>query len=173
MADNSRASIGTQDGDTFAFDDIGGIKFARTKLVIGADNTNDGDISAANPLPVTGTVAVTNAGLTELAGAINASAQVDVNIAASGATVPVSGTFWQATQPVSLATVPSHAVTNAGTFATQVDGAALTALQLIDNPVLVDDAAFTPATSSVSMAGFQADETSTDSVDEGTRARRG
>lgn len=37
------------------------------------------------------------------------------------------------TQPVSLATVPSHAVTNAGVFATQVDGAALTALQKIDN----------------------------------------
>jgi hypothetical protein len=33
--------------------------------------------------------------------------------------MPVSGTFWQATQPVSLASVPSHAVTNAGTFATQ------------------------------------------------------
>jgi len=41
-------------------------------------------------VPVSGTVAVTNDGLTELAGAINASAQVDVNIAASGATVPVS-----------------------------------------------------------------------------------
>lgn len=51
------------------------------------------------------------------------------------ATQPVSGTFWQATQPVSLASVPSHAVTNAGTFAVQVDGAALTALQLIDNAV--------------------------------------
>ena len=71
------------------------------------------------------------------------------------------------TLPVSLASVPSHAVTNAGTFAVQVDGAALTALQLIDNPVIVDDAAFTPATSSVMMAGFQADEASTDSVDEG------
>lgn len=58
-------------------------------------------------------------------------------------------------------------VDNGGTFAVQVDGAALTALQLIDNPVIVDDAAFTPATSSVSMAGFQADETATDSVDEG------
>lgn len=49
------------------------------------------------------------------------------------ATQPVSGTFWQATQPVSLASVPSHNVTNAGTFAVQVNGAALTALQLIDN----------------------------------------
>lgn len=56
------------------------------------------------------------------------------------------------TLPVSLASVPSHAVTNAGTFPVQVDGNALTALQLIDNPVLVDDAAFTPATSSVMMA---------------------
>jgi hypothetical protein len=91
--------------------------------------------------------------------------------------VPVSGTFYQATQPVSaaslplpsgastsalqggglpaalgaggglkvdgsgtalpvsLASVPSHAVTNAGTFAVQVDGSALTALQLIDDIV--------------------------------------
>lgn len=72
-----------------------------------------------------------------------------------------------ATLPVSLASVPSHAVTNAGTFAVQVDGSALTALQKIDDPVFVDDAAFTPATSSVMAAGFIADEGSTDSVDEG------
>lgn len=58
-------------------------------------------------------------------------------------------------------------VDNGGTFAVQVDGAALTALQLIDDPVIVDDAAFTPATSKVMMAGFQVDDTSTDSVDEG------
>lgn len=37
-------------------------------------------------------------------------------------------------------TVGSHAVTNAGTFVVQVDGAALTALQLIDNLVLAEDA---------------------------------
>lgn len=71
------------------------------------------------------------------------------------------------TLPVSLASVPSHAVTNAGTFAVQVDGAALTSLQLIDDTVFTDDAAFTPATSKVLGIGMQADETSTDSVDEG------
>jgi hypothetical protein len=71
------------------------------------------------------------------------------------------------TLPVSLSSVPSHAVTNAGTFAVQVDGSALTALQKIDDPVLVDDAGFTPTSSSVMMAGFQADEASIDSVDEG------
>lgn len=64
-------------------------------------------------------------------------------------------------------TVASHAVTNAGTFAVQVDGSALTALQLIDNASIADDAAFTPASTGVTMAGFFADETSTDSVDEG------
>lgn len=39
------------------------------------------------------------------------------------------------TQPVSLASVPSHAVTNSGTFVVQENGAALTALQLIDNAI--------------------------------------
>ena len=38
-------------------------------------------------------------------------------------------------------TVASHAVTNAGTFAVQESGSALTALQLIDNIVLLEDAA--------------------------------
>lgn len=64
-------------------------------------------------------------------------------------------------------TVASHAVTNAGTFAVQVDGSALTALQLIDDIVFSDDAAFTPGTSKVAAIGCQADESSTDSVDEG------
>jgi len=59
------------------------------------------------------------------------------------------------------------AVTNGGTFAVQVDGNALTALQLIDDTVFVDDAAFTPGTSKVLGVGAQADETSPDSVDEG------
>ena len=44
-------------------------------------------------------------------------------------------------------------VDNGGTFAVQVDGAALTALQLIDNPVFVDDAAYTVGTSSVMVSG--------------------
>ncbi len=47
--------------------------------------------------------------------------------------------------------------TNAGTFAVQESG----------TQVQADDAAFTPATSKVTMAGYTADESSTDSVDEG------
>ena len=50
-------------------------------------------------------------------------------IASTG--IPITGTV----------TVGSHAVTNAGTFVVQENGAALTALQLIDNLVLAEDAA--------------------------------
>ena len=47
------------------------------------------------------------------------------------------------------------AVTNAGTFAVQVDGSALTALQLIDDAIHSDDAAFTLGSSKgVMMMGF-------------------
>jgi hypothetical protein len=99
--------------------------------------------------PVSGTVAVTNAGLTALNGAI-AGTEVQVDVL----TLPT-------------VTVNAHAVTNAGTFAVQVDGAALTALQLIDDAVFTDDAAFTPGTSKGFAVGFQADETSPDSVNEG------
>lgn len=58
-------------------------------------------------------------------------------------------------------------VTNAGTFAVQVDGSALTALQLLDDVVIADDAAFTVATTKLSASGFLIDETATDSGDEG------
>lgn len=67
-------------------------------------------------------------------------------------------------------TVGSHAVTNAGTFPVQVDGAALTSLQLLDDAIITDDAAFTPGTSKAIAVAFQADESSTDSVDEGDAA---
>ena len=47
----------------------------------------------------------------------------------------------------------SAAVTNAGTFATQVDGAALTALQLIDDAIYADDADWTDSTSKHMLTG--------------------
>ena len=53
MADNIALNPGTG-GDTIAADDIGGVKYSRTKLVLGAEGVNDGDVAASNPLPVTG-----------------------------------------------------------------------------------------------------------------------
>lgn len=57
MADNVTLNSMTG-GDTVAADDIGGVKFQRVKIVEGADGTNDGDVSSANPLPVVQTGAL-------------------------------------------------------------------------------------------------------------------
>lgn len=61
MADNLTLNTGTG-GDTLAADDIGGVKYPRTKLTIGADGVDDGDVAAGNPLPVTATTLTTIAG---------------------------------------------------------------------------------------------------------------
>jgi hypothetical protein len=103
-------SAGTADGAKVATDDDGTRHHPYVKLEFGADNTQT-KVSGANPLPVQisdgtdtalvdgsgnlqvvvgGTVTVANAGLTELAAAINASSQLDVNIAASNASVAVT-----------------------------------------------------------------------------------
>lgn len=142
MADNVVADPGSG-GATFAADDISGVMFPRTKLTIGADGTNDGDVSSANPLPVkgTGTAGTANSGVLTVQGIAS---MTPVQIADNGGSLTVDGTV-AATQSgtwtvdlgatdnsvldaiaASLAgtlTVGSHAVTNAGTFAVQVSSA--------------------------------------------------
>lgn len=68
-------------------------------------------------------------------------------------------TIVSASDPLPV-TVTDAAVTvdNGGTFAVQVDGAALTALQLIDDSVFADDTAFTLASSKVTVAGAIRDD---------------
>ena len=50
MADNVVLDVGVG-GDTIAADEIGGVKFSRSKLIHGNDGINDGDVSKTNPLP--------------------------------------------------------------------------------------------------------------------------
>jgi hypothetical protein len=50
MADNLDVTPGT--GATVAADEIAGALHQRVKITVGADGTNDGDVSGANPLPV-------------------------------------------------------------------------------------------------------------------------
>lgn len=57
MADNFQLPIPTTMGDVSAGDDIGGVKYQRIKVTLGADGVNDGDVSSANPLPIAGTQA--------------------------------------------------------------------------------------------------------------------
>ena len=51
MADNITLNPGLA-GKIVATDDILGVQYQRNKITLGADGVNDGDISAANPMPV-------------------------------------------------------------------------------------------------------------------------
>lgn len=86
------------------------------KLALGAIGANDGPVSSGNPMPVAGTVNL---------GAVDNAVLDAIQAACEAIETAVEGTL----------TVGSHAVTNAGTFAVQVDGAALTALQAIETAV--------------------------------------
>ena len=118
-------------------------------------------------------VKVSPSGAVQIGGTLDANSGVDigdvtinnaagvsaVNVQDGGNSITVDGTV-----AFSNTTI---AVTNTGTFATQVDGAALTALQILNDAVVADDAAFTPATTKVMMAGFTFDDVIPDSVNEG------
>lgn len=58
MSENVNITPGS--GDVVGADEIGGIKYQRIKLILGDEGANDGDVSATNKLPVTGTVVVTS-----------------------------------------------------------------------------------------------------------------
>lgn len=50
MADNVSITPGV--GANIAADEIGGVKYPRSKMIVGADGVNDGDVSDANPVPM-------------------------------------------------------------------------------------------------------------------------
>lgn len=142
MADNVSITAGS--GTTIAADDIGGVLHQRVKLSQGADGAAT-DVSSAAPLQVTlantganatpvvvdlgvnndvtvtGTVAVTQSGTWDEVG-INDSGNsitVDAPVGTPAFVRLSDGAAAITTLPVSLASVPAHDVTNAGTFAVQ------------------------------------------------------
>lgn len=123
MADGVELDPGSG-GVTIATDDDGTFHWPYTKLVFGANNTQTiVESISSNPLPV----------------ALSATDNAVLDAIAAS----VAGTL----------TVGAHAVTNAGTFAVQVDGSALTSLQLADDVVYVDDADWTDNTSKHTLVG--------------------
>lgn len=90
MANN--VSITPGSGDSVAAEDISSVKYQKVKLVDATASSTSGTGIAANPLQVS----LANTGA-------NATA---VKVDGSAVTQPVSGTFWQATQPVSAASLP-------------------------------------------------------------------
>jgi hypothetical protein len=174
LADNTTLDPGTG-GDTIATDDVSGIKYQRVKLVNGTLDATDaipGDASNGLDVDVTRSALPTGASTAAKQPALGTagSASADVlsvqgiasmtalKVDGSAVTQPVSGTVTATgpltdTQlrasavPVSLASAPSTAVTNAGTFAVQ------------DSEKIADNAGFTDGTTKVNPVGYILDET--------------
>lgn len=113
MADNVAITAGT--GTSVATDDVGGVHFQRMKLVDGTADSSEaipGDATHGLDVDVTRSALPTGASTLAKQDSILAELQLKADLTE--------------TQPVSLASVPSHAVTNEGTFAVQpttADGA--------------------------------------------------
>lgn len=88
----------------------------------GGSGLTDSELRAS-PLEVTGTLAIEPVAVQEVSGNVSVSGSVGINgnitvgnfpqtqaVSITG-NVPVTGTFWQATQPVSIASMPSTPVT--------------------------------------------------------------
>lgn len=132
MADNLTLNAGSGGSDLRTDELSGGEHVQYIKIMNGTADAEDvipGDatdgllVNLGANNDITGTVTA-NLGATD-------NAVLDaIVVATEAAQAALEGTL----------TVGSHAVTNAGTFAVQVDRDALTALQLIDNIVLAEDA---------------------------------
>lgn len=122
MADNVAITAGS--GTSIATDQIGSDHYQLIKLAFGPLDTAT-IVSTSNGLPVS--LLNTSIAVTDNAGSLTIDAPVG-----TPAFVRLSdGTSAITTLPVSLASVPSHAVTNAGTFAVQVSSAIPTGANVI------------------------------------------
>jgi hypothetical protein len=156
MADNVTADAGSG-GAVFATDDISSVHYPISKLAFGAlDTANLVTSTATNPFPV----ALSDTDNTVLDNILTSVQLIDDAVYVDDADwtdstskhLLVGGLYQSSPQTVTDGDVAPFNITangalhvsdgggaltvdNAGTFAVQVDGAALTALQLIDDPV--------------------------------------
>jgi hypothetical protein len=152
MADNVAVTAGS--GTTIAADDVGGVLHQRVKISQGADGSAT-DVSSAAPLQVT----LANTGANATPVVVDLGANNDVTV--TGSVTADLGVNNDVTVTNATAANLKAEVVGTGTFVTQVDGSALTALQLIDDVVYVDDTA-THSTGSSKGVGIMAAATPTD-----------
>lgn len=98
-------------------------------IAVNATSKGEVYVKQTDPVPVTQSGTWDEVGINDSGNSITVDAPVATPVFVSLS----DGTSAIATLPVSLASVPSHAVTNAGTFVVQENGAVLTALQIIDD----------------------------------------
>lgn len=148
MVDNVQANSGSG-GATFATDEITGVHYPYAKMAWGANNT----VTLVDTS--TGAIPIQDGGNSITIDDGSSSITVDgtVNAAQSGT--------WNITNVSGTVSLPTNAATET-TLAS-----VLTSVQLLDDAIIADDAAFTPATTKVLMAGFEFDDSTPDSVNEG------
>jgi primosomal replication protein N len=166
MADN--ITVDTITGSpVVATDQIGANHVQLIKILLGALDANDGPISSANPMPVVLTAANNNVGDVDVASVLpgnsaanlgktvdNVVGAADTGVAFVGKRVDTPATVTPANGDYVMAQFDSQ-----GSLRVNITSGG--------SQAQIDDAAFTPGTSEVVVAGFFADETSTDSIDEG------
>ena len=148
MADNVTLNPGAA-GAVIATDDITSVHYPISKLAFGALDTAVLAV-AGSGVVTTGTLRVTLATDVALPAGTNAIGKLAANTGVDIGDVDVTSVAGNVT------------VINAGTFATQVDGAALTALQLVDDVVHSGDA----AVSKYALIGAVLDDAATGAVTE-------
>lgn len=183
----SRESIKITDGtSTVGISTVSGAKALKVDVVQTTGSGSGGDASAANQVTQTGLLTTIDADTgnistkidTIVSSGVTANAGTNLNTSALLTTTAHDAAFGTAGTAdaqvrsiqgvASMTPVQVSQATAANLNMTEASAAGiLTAVQLLDDAVIADDAAFTPATTKVHMAGFEADEGSTDSVDEG------
>lgn len=126
-----------------------GAATAAKQPALGTAGTASSDVITVQGIASMTAIVVDGSGVTQpVSGTITANLSATDNAVLDAIAASVAGTL----------TVGTHAVTNAGTFAVQLDGDALTALQLIDDAIYADDAVFTLTSSKVMMSGAIRDD---------------
>lgn len=157
MVDNYTTNAGSG-GDTFAADDIGGVKTPRVKMQWGPDGTvNDADVASGKPIPVqlrasSGTELALATAAKQPALGTAGTASVDVITIqgiASGTVVPVSDGGGSLTVDGSLTTVTTVTTVSAITGGSTAHDAAGAAI----NPILIGGYASAAAPTGVSADG--------------------
>ena len=129
MSNNTQLPVGSG-GDNLRTIDRGSYKVPVSLIDVGSGSEAIVGVSG-NSMPVAGV---------GIAGTANTGVMTIQGIAGM-TSVKVDGSA--VTQPVSIASVPSHDVTNTGVFVTQINGSGLTSLQLLDDTVYTDSTTFT------------------------------
>lgn len=152
MADNVVLNVPTTAGATIATDDIGGVQHQLVKVEFGSDGVAT-PVSASDPLPVvqTGTPALPTGAAT----AANQQTDALTDAQLRAVAVPVSGTFFQATQPVSGTVDVSSLPAGLATSALQQNDA-LTDTELRASPVPISGTVSTGLSQPVTDAQIRA-----------------